>query len=137
MIYQVTIGNFSNLRDELLNKVREAVGGLCEWSFRRTEGLNALELESALITRSVLEEVVQSLNWLEVGFQVKDLSEDYVHAVTNAPEAYDYPGTSIFMFQLGQDSRGRPERHLAIRKDRLEYQQGRNSSGLYQTRIVS
>jgi hypothetical protein len=135
MIYRVSIQNFENLRDELVEEIRNGVSDLCDWGHRPYVEGGALELVSEPVTKTTLEWIAEKLLKARVQFTVEDLGKEYRHAVTRAPASYDYRGCAIELFVTKADD-GKDERHVAIRAKDWDHQTGRYWSGLYATREV-
>jgi hypothetical protein len=137
MIYRIAIQNFENLRDDLIEKVTDAVGSLCKWSFRPfSEGSTVLELVSENVTRPQLEWVTEKLLGLGVQFSVEDLGKDFVHVETKAPVNYDGMGTTELFVTKAED--GKTDlRHVAVEQKQLEWQTARYSSGLFGYRVIT
>jgi hypothetical protein len=135
VIYQVTIPNFANLRDEFIEKVRDTASAICKWNYGRSP-THVLELVSERINKLDLDKITEALVRAEIQYTVEDFEAEYLHVATRAPESYDYAGTCI---SLGFSLEGEfgPERHVAVRKDRQEYQFGRYASGLHAYRVIS
>ncbi len=135
MIYQLTIPNFGNLKDDLIEKVRDSVEGICQWGYGRSP-TNALELVSEKVNKSTLDKITEALIQNEVQYTVEDLGGEYLHVVTSAPAAYDYPYTISLFDSTVPNEFGKLERHVAVQKERKEYQFGRYSSGLNPYRVI-
>lgn len=135
MVYRVSIPNFDHFLDELSDKVRDGIAGLADWNFRDTES-GALELVSGPMNKIALDAITGLLVPLKVQYSVEDLSDQYIHVATTAPLVYDYPYNIDLGFTTEGQFGGKPERHVAVQKERQEYQFGRYSSGLMTWRIV-
>jgi len=74
------------------------------------------------------EQCLRSLFGDRIHWDVKDLSSNYKLFRTRAPVAYDY----AYVVEIGRvDGRDKEERLVAIPKERVEYQSGRYSSGMF------
>lgn len=144
MIYQVTIPNFENLRDELVEQLHSALDLSqygqkgCHWRWGRAANngsTEATDLISTPLTRTQLDQVVEVLNKARVGWTSQDISAQYLHVVTTAPVEYDYDYTIPLGFTTKTEL-GKDERHVAVQKERQDYQLGRYSSGLHAWRMI-
>ena len=66
---------------------------------------------------------------MKIIVQIGDARKDYVVALTSAPKAYDGFGT----LELMQDCFEKGQRLILIAEPTLEWQKGRNGSGMYAT----
>lgn len=135
MIYRVTIPNFDNFRDEVLQQVRDTVSEICRWQFDRNV-CDSLALVSDRVNKNALDSITGALIAAHVQYTVEDLGSEYEHYITTAPEAYDYAGTCIPLGYTSVMEHGGTGRHIALLKNRKEYQIGRNASGLHPTKRV-
>jgi hypothetical protein len=138
MIYRVTIPNFINFNDDLIRRLSGPLTEVAKWSTRQTES-GAVEGFSELVNKDKLDQLTAVLVREGVQYAVEDHGDEYLHVKTTAPEAYDYPYTIQLVnsdkAEIDQWS-GKPIRHVAVQKERKEYQFGRYSSGLYGAEIV-
>lgn len=73
------------------------------------------------------EACLRSLFGDRCGWDVEDVSAEYTLVSTRAPESYDYSYCIDVATTLGDPT----ERLVAIPRERLEYQSGRYSSGMF------
>lgn len=74
------------------------------------------------------EQCLRSLFGDRIHWDVVDMSSNYKLFRTRAPKAYDYG----YVVEVGRvDGRDKEERLVAIPLERIEYQSGRYSSGMY------
>jgi hypothetical protein len=136
VIYRMTVPNFLNFNDDLTRKLRDELTGIAKWDLNRTS-TGVLELMSERLTAEQRDLLAGILVRAEVQFSVEDLSDQYLLVATTAPETYDYPYTMpLGGFAEEKDEFGRRERHVAVQKERKDYQFGRYSSGLHGYRIL-
>lgn len=76
------------------------------------------------------EQCLRSLFGDRCGWDVEDVSADYVLVSTTAPQSYDYGYCIEVGVVPGSDGR-KDERLVAVPRERLEYQSGRYSSGMH------
>lgn len=124
LIFQLSIPNFVNLREDLIDAIRSQVEHLTQWSVIATD-LGSMELKTPAITVAIAQEIGSKLAALQIQYTALDLSKDYVVVDTNAPETYDGFGT-LTLFTRDDGSR-----EVAVERRHLNWQAGRYRSGLY------
>jgi hypothetical protein len=65
-----------------------------------------------------------------VTIKIGDREERYVLAHTTAPKAYDYPG-ALELYDGAPEGEDKRDRYILVREEQIEYQRGRNFSGLH------
>lgn len=131
MIYRVLVKHFDEYDDEVVYAVNELLFDICVWHYEPQEN----EFTSDHVSAPVLAKIEPILKSHGIEYELVDESEDYLHVVTSAPQAYDYPYT-LSLGQEGLDARGKVERHVAVQKERQDFQFGRYQSGFCAYRIV-